>query len=78
MGLAKELNIGVELLYHARHKLLEKKEACFPGLSKVSWGPLEAENVRLKKLLRELAQVRDILKKAVSIFSRNEGKFFGS
>ncbi len=76
--LAQELDIRVELLYRWRQELIEKKEASFPGRGNVSLSPLEAENVRLKKQLRELEQERDILKKAVSIFSKNDGKFLGS
>jgi transposase len=76
--LAKELDIRVELLYRWRQELLKKKEASFPGRGNASLSPLEAENVRLKKQLRELEQEREILKKAVSIFSKNDGKFFGS
>jgi len=35
----------------------------------------ETEIARLKKELKEMQIERDILKKAVSIFSRNDGKF---
>jgi transposase len=76
--LAKELDIRVELLYRWRQELLDKKEASFPGRGNVSLSPLEAENARLKKQLKDAELERDILKKAVSIFSKNDGKFFGS
>jgi hypothetical protein len=36
----------------------------------------QAERARLKKQLREAEIERDILKKAVSIFFRKDGKFF--
>jgi transposase len=35
---------------------------------------LERENASLKKALRDAKMERDILKKAVSIFSRSDGK----
>ena len=40
-------------------------------------GPEEMEMARLKKELYEVTQERDILKKAVSIFSKGEGKYSG-
>ncbi len=36
---------------------------------------LERENAELKKELRDAKMERDILKKAVSIFSKSDGKF---
>jgi transposase len=38
----------------------------------------EQELARVKKELRETQMERDILKKAVSIFSRSDGKYSGS
>ena len=38
----------------------------------------EQELARLKKELRETQMERDILKKAVSIFSKSDGKYSGS
>ncbi len=35
---------------------------------------LEKENARLRKELRDAKMERDILKKAVSIFSKSDGK----
>lgn len=35
-------------------------------------GDLEGENLRLRKALREMTQERDILKKAVGIFSKGD------
>ena len=40
--------------------------------------PQEAEIAQLKKKLREAEIERDILKKAVSIFSRNDGRYSNS
>jgi len=40
--------------------------------------PDEAENTRLRKELAEMRMERDILKKAVGIFSKNDGKHSNS
>ena len=39
---------------------------------------LERENARLRKELRDAKMERDILKKAVSIFSKSDGKSINS
>lgn len=67
--LAKELGIRVELLYRWRNELLDKGAGSFPG----KHTPEEAEIARLKKQLRDAEMERDILKKAISIFSRETG-----
>jgi transposase len=73
-ALAKELDINVDLIYRWRKELLDKREGGFPGNGKVKQTSEEAQIARLKKQLREVEMERDILKKAVSIFSRNDGK----
>jgi hypothetical protein len=55
--------------------LLDKGEGSFPGNGKPKQTPEEAEIARLKKALRDAEMERDILKKAVSIFSRNDGRY---
>lgn len=76
--LAQELDISADLIYRWRREFLNKEENSFPGHGIASQTPQEAEIARLKKQLREAELERDILKKAVSIFSRNDGKFFSS
>ena len=76
--LAKELDIRAELLYRWRREFGDKPEASFPGNGKVVQTNQEAEITRLKKQLREAELERDILKKAVSIFSRSDGKYTSS
>jgi transposase len=75
--LAKELGIRPELIYRWRTELLDKKEGSFPGKGKPKQTPEEAEIARLKKQLRDAEIERDILKKAISIFSRGDGKSTG-
>jgi transposase len=63
----RELGIGGGCLYRWKRKLAEEGENAFPGR-----GRLTAEQERVRQLEREveiLRQERDILKKAVVIFS---------
>lgn len=63
----EDLGIGTGLLYKWKAKLMADGDEAFPGQGRLS---LEAE--RIRQLEREneiLRQERDILKKAVAIFS---------
>ena len=75
--LAKELGIRVELIYRWHTEFLEKGTGSFPGHGKPKHTAEEAEIAQLKKQLREVELERDILKKAISIFSRGDGKSTG-
>jgi len=77
-ALAKELDIPPSLLYRWRKEYLSKQNSSFPGNGKVILTEAEQELAKLKKELRETLMERDILKKAVSIFSRSDGKYSGS
>ena len=78
MGLlAKELDIRPELLYRWRRDIAEHPQTSFPGNGKVIYTPEQAELHRLKKELEETRIERDILKKAVGIFSRSGHKYSG-
>jgi transposase-like protein len=72
--LAKELGIRVELIYRWRNELLDKGAGSFPGHGIPKHTPEEAEIARLKKQLRDVEMERDILKKAINIFSRGDRK----
>jgi len=68
--IAKELGIRPELLYRWRSEHSADPQDAFPGK-----GHLKPEQERLRQLEQELARVkqeRDILKKALAYFSRNE------
>jgi transposase len=54
------------------------KGGSFSGNGKQVQTELEAENARLKKQLKDSELENAILKKAVSIFSRSDGKYFNS
>ncbi|ALL07090.1 transposase [Pedobacter sp. PACM 27299] len=77
-ALAKELDIQVSLLYRWRKELSNKQSTSFPGNGKVILTETEQKLARLEKELRETQMERDILKKAISIFSRSDSKYSGS
>ena len=72
--IAEELDIRPELLYRWRREYQKYHNNSFPGQGKPKMTDLEREVARLKKELRDARMERDILKKAVSIFSRSDGK----
>ena len=70
--LSKELDIQDVTIYSWLRKYKEDKEEAFPGE-----GKLKVSDEELRKLRKELADVteeRDILKKAISIFSKDQKK----
>lgn len=76
--LAAELEIAPSLLYRWRKEFSKKQGSSFPGNGKVILSEVEQELLALKKELRETQLERDILKKAVCIFSKSDSKSSGS
>jgi transposase len=75
---ATELGIRVELLYRWRAEMRSRPDLAFGGNGKKQ---LTVEQSKFAKLEKELADVkmeRDILKKAVGIFSSTDRKSFNS
>ena len=71
-SLSEELGIHSVTLYSWIRKYEEDKEEAFPGE-----GNLKASDEEVRKLRKQLADVteeRDILKKAISIFSKDPKK----
>ena len=67
-SVARDLGISETNLWRWRKKLAESGDSAFPGTGHVS-----AEDEELRRLRRELVDVteeRDILKKALVVFSR--------
>ena len=65
---ARDLGIGVNMLHRWKKQLDESREGAFPGKGKLT---AEEEVVRrLEKELEETREERDILKKALAVFSR--------
>jgi len=72
--IAEELGIRPELLYRWRREYQKYENNSFPGKGKLKMTDFEREISRLRKELRDAKMERDILKKAVSIFSKSDGK----
>ena len=75
--LASELEIRPELLYRWRSEFASYQGKSFPGNGHPKMTEEESEVARLKKELAEMRMERDILKKAVGIFSKSDGKYTG-
>lgn len=75
---ADELGIRVELVTRWKREYHQYKEGSFSGHGNVNMTDEQKEIARLNKALRDAQEERDILKKAVSIFSKNDGKFSNS
>ena len=72
----RDLGVGPGCLSRWKHQLSQKGDAAFPG-----HGRVRPEQERLRHLEREndlLRQERDILKKAVAIFSTDPHRYSGS
>lgn len=67
---AQELGIGRTELQRWLGQHREKADEAFPGSGRQAG--LEAENAELRRRLKTVELERDILKKAVSIFSKDQ------
>jgi transposase len=65
---ARNLGIHENLLYKWREKYNEDMAHAFPGKGRLK--PAEEELRRMKRALADVTQERDILKKALAIFSK--------
>ncbi len=68
--IARELGVPERVLYRWRRQLREEREQAFPGKGHQS--ELEEENRRLRRELERVQQEREILKKAMAIFSHGQ------
>jgi transposase len=70
-SVARDLGISPTLLHRWKRSFEEKSEHAFPGHGRAS-----SENKELEDLRKELARVkeeREILKKAIAVFSKRPG-----
>jgi transposase len=67
-SVARDLGIHPNVLYTWRKQLLEDPEHAFPGKGKLK--PDDEELRRLRRELENVKEERDILKKALAVFSR--------
>ena len=75
---AQELGIRAELIRRWRREYEQYQEGSFSGHGNANMTEEQKEIAKLRKALKDAQEERDILKKAVSIFSKNDGKFSGS
>jgi transposase len=75
---AQELGIRPELVRRWKREYEQYQEGSFSGHGNINLTTEQKEIVKLKKELKEAQLERDILKKAVGIFSRNDNKYSGS
>ncbi len=67
-GTARDLGIAENMLSRWKKEYLEDRSQAFPGKGNLK--PDEAELMKLKRKISDLEQEREILKKALAIFSR--------
>lgn len=72
--IGKELGIGHDTARKWKNQMELQGDLSFPGRGNKSLSSQEREVLELKKKLREAELECDILKKAVSIFSKSDGK----
>lgn len=69
--LARELGVAVTLLYKWRKEYEEFREGSFPGNGNLKQTPEQEKIHELEKKLKDAELERDILKKAIGIFSKS-------
>lgn len=75
---AEELGIRAELVRRWNREFEEFKEGSFSGHGNANMTSEQKEIFHLKKALKDAQIERDILKKAISIFSRGDDKYSNS
>jgi transposase len=77
-ALSDELEIRPELLYRWRTEFANDERYSFSGNGNRKMTEEESKVVQLEKQLSDMRMERDILKKAIGIFSKSDGKHFNS
>lgn len=75
---ARELGVQPDLVNRWRREYANNKTGSFQGNGNACLTPEQEEITRLKKELQDAKVERDILKKAVDIFSKSDGKSINS
>jgi transposase len=76
--IARELGVRAELIYRWQKEIKLNPELAFGGNGKKQLTEEQKELARLKRELADVKMERDILKKAVSIFSVSDRKSINS
>ncbi len=66
-AVARDLGIGENLLHRWKQQFTDQQEQVFVGTGNLT--PEQAELRRLRRELTDVTEERDILKKAISVFS---------
>lgn len=75
---AEDLGVRSELVRRWKREYEQYKEGSFSGHGNANLTDAQKENIQLKKALREAQLERDILKKAISIFSKGDDRYTNS
>lgn len=73
-----DLGVIPNLICRWRREFNSNSSGCFPGNGNVNLTPEQKEIAQLKRELLEAQLESDILKKAVSIFSKSDGRSMSS
>ena len=73
--IAMELGISSDLIYRWRRELEQHPDLAFSGNGVKQLTEDQKELEHLRKQLKDVTMERDILKKAVSIFSKSDRKY---
>lgn len=73
--IAMELGISSDLIYRWRRELEQHPDLAFSGNGVKQLTEDQKELEQLRKQLKDVTMERDILKKAVSIFSKSDRKY---
>jgi transposase len=76
--IGRDLGIGPDLVRRWSREFKSDSSASFPGNGKQILSEEQKEILALKKALKESEIEREILKKAVSIFSKGDSKYTNS
>src|SRR5690554_3974581 len=74
---AKDLGIDRSMIYRWKREMDNDQQTCFPGNGQVTLTDQQRELKRLHNELNEVRMERNILKKAISIFSKTDRKSSG-
>jgi len=75
---SEELGMRRELISRWRREFEQYREGSFSGHGNVNMTEEQKEISRLRKELKDAQMERDILKKAVSIFSKSDNRYLNS
>jgi transposase len=76
--IANELGVRSELVRRWKREYEEYREGSFSGHGNANMSTEQKEIFQLKKALKDAQIERDILKKAISIFSRGDDRYSNS